>query len=329
MNDQDIINIFITSKFKINPNKTRISWLNKHPEIKEYLENRYEEFKGYYYIIKCIYKKYKNLPRCKYCNEILNDPDDIYCSPACVGKGTVDKVKETCNKKYNVTSYSKTQECKIKSKRTKLERYDDENYINVDKAIQTWANKSIQEKKYYVDKSKATKLERYNDENYCNPEKIKNTLLLHYGVDNFAKTEMFHHNKKKKYYYNNCKFDSQYELCFYIYYKDKGYSISMESVKLKYEFNGKIHYYFPDFEIEGQLIEIKGEHFLDKETGKWINPYRNPKWTDEEYQEECDRYEAKRQCAIANNVKIIYNCSEYIKYVNQKYGKDFIKNCKK
>ena len=41
MSDNDIINIFKDKRGKINPNKTRIIWINKHIEIKEYLENRY------------------------------------------------------------------------------------------------------------------------------------------------------------------------------------------------------------------------------------------------------------------------------------------------
>jgi len=41
-------------------------------------------------------------------------------------------------------------------------------------------------------------------------------------------------------------------------------------------------------------------------------------------------YEAKHQCIIANNVKIILQsqCNEYIAYVNDKYGQEFILNCK-
>ena len=31
------------------------------------------------------------------------------------------------------------------------------------------------------------------------------------------------------------------------------------------------------------------------------------------------QYEAKHQCMITNSVKIITDCSEYIRYVNEKY----------
>lgn len=56
----------------------------------------------------------------------------------------------------------------FKSKATKLEKYGDQNYQNIE-AI------------------KKTKLERYGDQNYTGREKAKNTCILRYGVDNPSK----------------------------------------------------------------------------------------------------------------------------------------------
>ena len=57
-----------------------------------------------------------------------------------------------------------------------------------------------------------------------------------------------------------------------------------------------------------------------------ICPFRNKDWTDERYKLECDKYESKHQCMIANGIKIIksdeYN--EFILYVNNTYGKKYI-----
>ena len=100
--------------------------------------------------------------------------------------------------------------------------------------------------------------------------------------------------------------------------------IEIEPVGLEYVYKNKTYKYFPDFRIKDKLIEIKGAHFL-KEDGTWRNPYRDSNWTDEEYQESCDKYEAKHQCALQNGVEIIYDCSEYIKYVKETYGKDYLK----
>lgn len=43
----------------------------------------------------------------------------------------------------------------------------------------------------YVKKTKKTKKDRYGDENYCNVDKIKQTFRKKYGVDNFSETKQF------------------------------------------------------------------------------------------------------------------------------------------
>lgn len=103
-------------------------------------------------------------------------------------------------------------------------------------------------------------------------------------------------NKKGKYKSQDGEvFDSLWELKYYEYCKLKGYNIIREPCGLQYEYQGRRHYYYPDFEVEGQLVEVKGNQFLGK--GTWVNIYdRN----------QDSLYEAKRQCALKNNVKILY-----------------------
>ena len=76
----------------------------------------------------------------------------------------------------------------------------------------------------------------------------------------------------------------------------------------------------PDFLVENQLIEIKGRQFLN-EDGTWRNPYNKNQ------NEIC---EAKHQCVLKNNVKILYfnNYKKYLDYINDKYGKDYLKKFK-
>jgi len=62
--------------------------------------------------------------------------------------------------------YFNTDDFIKKAKQTKVNKYGDENYVNVKKA-------------------KQTKLEKYGDENYNNQEKLKETLLNRYGVKNY------------------------------------------------------------------------------------------------------------------------------------------------
>lgn len=40
MSDKEILDIFITKKGKINPNLCRDRWLDKHLDIKEYLDSQ-------------------------------------------------------------------------------------------------------------------------------------------------------------------------------------------------------------------------------------------------------------------------------------------------
>ena len=101
-------------------------------------------------------------------------------------------------------------------------------------------------------------------------------------------------SKKKKYIFNNLFFDSSSELEFYKNHINQ--NIKLHPCELIYYFNNIEHKYIPDFELDGQLIEIKGKQFLKKD-GTWQNPWNH----------ELDNlYEAKHQCAIKNKVRIIY-----------------------
>lgn len=74
----------------------------------------------------------------------------------------------------------------MKISSTKLEKYGDSNFMNIEQAKITrmeryggWNAKDFKEK------SKKTRLERYGDENYTNPDKMKETKLKRYGKSGF------------------------------------------------------------------------------------------------------------------------------------------------
>ena len=85
--------------------------------------------------------------------------------------------------------------------------------------------------------------------------------------------------------------------------------------KLRYDFEGNIHMYTPDFWLisDDRLIDVKGDHFL--EDGRLINPF------DRKLDE---LYAAKQKCMIENNVEIILTgskeFSEIRRHVISKYG---------
>jgi len=75
-------------------------------------------------------------------------------------------------------------------------------------------------------------------------------------------------------------------------------------------------------------FEIKGDHFF--KNGKMICPFKHHGWNDARYAYECEKYEAKHQCMLQNNV-IILKSAEYlmfVEYVNSKIGSNFYKQLK-
>lgn len=94
------------------------------------------------------------------------------------------------------------------------------------------------------------------------------------------------------------KFDSKWELAYYRYCKANNFQIERQPLILEFTYNNKVKKYKPDFRINGQLVEIKGDHFFENHNKKlkMICPYDRSK---------DDLYEAKHQCMLANNVKIL------------------------
>lgn len=84
-----------------------------------------------------------------------------------------------------------------------------------------------------------------------------------------------------------------------------------------YKKGNKLCKYFPDFKINGQLVEIKGDQFFD-EKGNLRNPFTKEPLTE------------KMNCMKQNNV-IIWKYKDikpYIEYVNDTKGVNFLRECK-
>lgn len=161
-------------------------------------------------------------------------------------------------------------------------------------------------------------------------EKIKQTNLLKYGNENAGASTIIQKKIKKRYIYNNIYFHSAPELAFYIYLKDNNIDFQYHSNEyFEYIFNGNKHRYYPDFKINGQFIEIKGDQFFDK-NGKMKAPFKSHFKTDNEYEIACKQYETKYKCMLDNNVKILRNIDyqKYIDYIDKKYGKNYLKQFK-
>ena len=125
-----------------------------------------------------------------------------------------------------------------------------------------------------------------------------------------------------KYTYNKIKFDSSWEIAYYIWLKDHNIDFEYQpDISFEYEYNNKKHRYYPDFLVEDEIQEIKGTHFFENcdSNNKMICPYNR---------DLDDFIEAKHQCMIKNNIKIITDCTEYLNYIKNTYGNDYIKQFK-
>lgn len=232
--------------------------------------------------------------------------------------------EESVKEKYGEIHIARVKSITAKKQATMIQRYGCANPSH---------NKEINNKKAKTWKSHQEK----------NLSAMKNGMLGKYGVDNASKIESVRWRKSKAfrnsykkakkshiiyrpdyhyksiYLYNNLKFDSSWELAFYIYCIDKGKNIIRENCSFTYNCNGIDYSYFPDFKVDGSLVEIKGLQFFENRNpnGKMINPF--DRLLDE-------KFEAKHQCMIKNSVQIITDCSKYIKYVNDVYGRNFLKS---
>ena len=136
--------------------------------------------------------------------------------------------------------------------------------------------------------------------------------------------------QRQRYSWNGIKFDSAPELAFYIWMLDHNVEFEYQpSTPFEYFIDGTKYFYCPDFKVGDQFYEIKGDQFF-KEDGTMFLPYRKKSWSDADYERMCSKYQAKHQCMLANNVIILTSkdYQQYLDYVSEKYGKNYLKSFK-
>lgn len=224
-------------------------------------------------------------------------------------KDMVKKVQETTMEKYGVENAMQTSQFKEKLKESNLQKYGVECTFQLD---------SVKEK------TKQTWREKYGVENPTQnkdiQEKSKQTNLKKYGVEHYAQSKDMQLKRKSHYTFDDIGFDSKPEISFYIWAKDHNLNIKRVPKAFKYIWHNKKCRYYPDFEIEGKYYEIKGNQFLT-EDGKWQNPFKHS---------EDDKAELKHQCALQNDVIILYekDYQKYIEYCESKHGKNYLNQFK-
>lgn len=235
-----------------------------------------------------------------------------------------ERTKQNCLAKYGVESTNQLNSVKQKKKETCLNNYGVEHPLN---------STEIQ------NQIKQRNLEKYGVESTNQLESVKqkktNTFLEHYSSTSYLQSvEGKIHNKQvklerygdeyysgeKKYVYDGILFRSKPELCFYIYHKDNNIPIIYEPMPyIEYEYDGKKHFYKPDFLVNEKLYEIKGDQFFKE--NKMVCPF------DHSFD---GLYEAKHQCMIRNNVTILKykDYMFYVNYIKEKYSSDYLNKFK-
>ena len=236
-----------------------------------------------------------------------------------------DKIKETIIKRYGGLGTA-SETIKEKCKATMLERYGDSNYgINHAREIAIENAGPVGSRPEVREKIKDTMLRKYGYEhNWQIPEaiekikeKVKKVNLEKYGVTNVLQVSWIIAKSRKKYYFDNTYFDSSWELAYYIWLKDNNIPFEYHTRKIKYTVEGRDHFYFPDFIVNGELVEIKGPQFF--KDGKFIDFYNNSSQT---------VFDEKWKCMMENKVTVITDVSIQLKYILEKYGKDYMKQFK-
>lgn len=249
------------------------------------------------------------------------------------------KTKETYIKNYGVDHPLKSNEFKDKLMQYNLETYGYDWWLNSDEC----RRRQIQSIKDSCGEDVTNPFQATPVKN-----KIKQTLLKNYGVDNISKLPAVKEKKlkkmkstsldkygvewpfqnpevfaksRRKLVYDNVQFDSFPEIAYYIWLKDHNIKFEYQpKTVFKYSYDGKDHFYHPDFLLvkENQFIEIKSSSSFIY--GKMVCHF--------------DRsldglMEAKHQCMLNNNVYIMLTeeYMQYIKYVEKKFGRNFRKQC--
>lgn len=248
-----------------------------------------------------------------------------------------EKLQRAHLKKYGVIHSSKSDVVKTKITKTNLERYGYTAAAKNEKvrkklSIAMKANFSNRERrKRILEKREKTSIQKYGytaatkrvearkklssimKTHFSNPKRKKEILekryrtnLERYGVSGTV---------TYRYLYKDVKFDSSWELAFYCYNLNLNKPIKRCTKFFDYKYNSIPHKYFPDFEIENKIFEVKGSHFFN-EKGLMICPFDRAK---------DGLFQAKQQCGIKNNV-IFITRKEIIPaldYMENTYGKNW------
>ena len=140
-------------------------------------------------------------------------------------------------------------------------------------------------------------------------DKAMQTILEKYGRPIYSRT----------YIYDETCFDSSWELAYYVWLKDSGLDFEFQP-KCDFHYigdDGKDHQYFPDFKVNGEFQEIKGNQFFNEKDEPYCCITKKFWWEKYNFIKE-----NKIKLIREPELKFVFN------YVKDKYGKNFLKEHK-
>ena len=273
IDDPFIIQFFsLQNTDKINPSRTKESFIKRFINISNYLTNRFTDSDSFLETIYRIFNKIEEKPKCKNCGTLLQfHPRHHFrefCSQKCVQTYEDVKNKKSCTRSKKVAndlSYYKV--ITEKRKKTLLERYGVEYATQSDIIKERVKQTNIKrlrvpytaQSKQCLEKMKQTCLEKYGVEHNFKiqglRENIKQKWITKYGYDNPMKNEKVLQKtletKQKRQTFNTSKIEEQ----FYTYLCTK-YDID----NISRQYKTKEYPFCCDFYIKplNLYIEIQG-----------------------------------------------------------------------
>ncbi len=195
-----------------------------------------------------------------------------------------------------ITSEKLKERCRNRSEEEKREMYR--------KMVETKRNWSDEKKQKDHEKRSKNLKQRWANMSEEDYNKFKETCKNSYHTKTEQHIDEINEKRhqarvnymKNKPSYNGIYFDSMWEHDVYKYCIEHNIPIIREPTSIKYTHNNITKTAYPDFEIDGKLVEIKGKQFVNKD-GTWSNPYLK---VDDGFSE------AKHQALLKNNVIIWY-----------------------
>jgi len=224
----------------------------------------------------------------------------LFCSRKCQGKYSSSKVKKhICNfhNKTKIGGWKCTICGEIFKTRKQLQEHRKLKHVKQiwNKGLTKETNSSLKNASNKIKENFQSNLQKYGWK--INPKSIEKARLKQ--IENYKKNPRQINPRGKAGWYKGMWCDSSWELAYILWCENHNVSLKRCINSLPYYYKGRLHYYTPDFEINGEIIEIKG-YCSDKDKAK-IKQYPN--------------------------IKVLYknDLQPILEWVKEKYGKDFIK----